>query len=1148
MADVVSPTDKICSLFAIGGLFADRYRLDESSLRKVGATRWEAFVFPRASAVPQILRVHTLTEGGAVASLYWQTEARALRRIAARRHRSLPRLVDAILVPEQDLGILLVEDTGRPLNPHHPGLAAVQRDPSRALRLFIDLCEAVSALHQEDMIHRALTPNAVRAGEELTSLSVDDFGMSALVRVLARSGLARELPDVPSDPLSHAFLAPERLEVLFGSSSASVEGFACDVFGLGLFGAMLFGLPLPDATGIIEGAKYHSKRHRDWIEATRAALTSAPLPRELIRLLSQMLEFWPSGRPASAMEVFATVLRLREGLAAQFAHGSLSPISRPHKVRFLAETIIRLHREGLARSTPEDPDYEEYADIISRDLEQGQLVWSPNGYLPWDSSPGKGRPEDAKIVLIGRVFSYFSEYLDASQGKSNELALQIKYLTYTSQLRSLTNAPRRRNLSVIEALYYDPRSQGRLPPQADDPTWRELVDDVRDDRPTLASPVVEAARWLLARHKAANHVQEYRFKRIDPQGVVLQESGNSAAAILHEENAQRFITLLDQEHLVLPMARCFESIHERATEEGERAEFEVFDYQGKPTPFRLRYEQIIDDRTVRFDSFEGADQLPSEGIIRPDPKRDSRVRASQERALEELSRRTSLAAQLESPRGALLHRGRPVTKHIEKLDPETRSLVGRMLDEEPLFVLQGPPGTGKTFVASHVVAEFLEREPHARILVSAQSNAALDKLLEDIAEQFRARALDQRCIMLRHASEHAARKVSPAARRYLLDESVVRLREEIQKSRAPNADSASLKLRQELMQLARQQELDVELRGSLHRAANVVAATTAGAGSQVIVDSGGFDLVVIEEAARAWLTEVLVPMAQGERWILVGDHKQLPAHGIREVEATFMRDVEHRITVSPPSRSMQPFLRYFQHLMEAPKPTRRNEVDPRHRISVQRRMHPHIGEVVSRAFYDGNLKPHPSTQRLHHVRSPLLRDRTLVWIDTTSGSEHAWETPPRWTNDTELRLIKELFRIIGDVPAHSDGVQDVAVYSPYRKMVDTIEKKGNLPSEGLTATVDAVQGRQAEIVIVSLVRNNAVEGPRGGLGFLADPERINVLMSRARRMLVLIGSLGHFSRFDVPHWRAIVGYINEDRRRRIIDASNLLIKQGRGSR
>lgn len=1148
MTNAVSPTIQVRSLFEPNGLFADRYRLDEGSLKQAGATRWEAYVYPRASSVPHILRVHLLAAGGAVASSYWQTEARALRRIAARRHRSLPRLIDAILVPGQELGVLLVEDTGRPLTPDHPGLPAVQADRSRALRLFIDLCEAVAALHQEDMIHRALTPSAVRAGDDLGSLSVDDFGMSALVKVLARSGPTREPADMSGDPLAYAFLAPERLDVLFGSPSATIEGFACDVFGLGLFGAMLFGVRLPDATGIVEGTKYDSRRHREWIEQTRAAIASSSLPRELIRVLSQMVDYWHAGRPASAIDVFATVLRLREGLAAQFAHGSLSPISRPYKVRFLAETIIRLHKEGLARSTPEDPDYEEYADIVTSDLEHGELVWSSKGYLPWDSSPGKGRPEDAKIVLMGRVFSYFSEYLDASQGRDNEQALQIKYLTYTSQLRSLANAPRRRALPVIEALYYDPRSRGRLPPQADDPSWRDLVDDVRDDRPTLASPVVEAARWLLARHRADDHAQEYRFKRVDPQGVVLQEIGNAATGISHDDSAQRFITLLDREHLFVPMARCFESIHERATEDGERAEFEVLDREGKPTLLRLRYESTVDDRTVRFESFEGAEQLPSEGIIRPDQRRDVLIRSRQERAVEELSRRTSLAAQLEAPRGALLHRGRPVTKQIEKLDVETQALVSRMLDEEPLFVLQGPPGTGKTFVASHVIAEFLEREPHARVLVSAQSNAALDKLVEDIDAQFRLRKLDQQCIMLRHASEHAARKVSSEAQRYLLDQSVVRLRDSITKSREPKADPGALRLRQELIQFAKQRDLDVELRESLHRAANVVAATTAGSGAPLVVESGGFDLVVIEEAARAWVTEVLVPMVQGERWILVGDHKQLPAHGIREVEATFKRDVESRITSSPPSAGMQPFLRYFQHLMEAPRPTRRNEVDPRHQIRIQRRMHPDIGEVVSRAFYDGDLKPHPSTQRLHRIRAPLFRDRTLVWIDTTAGSERAWEAPPRWTNETELRLIKELFHEIGGVPEHGDGVQNVAVYSPYRKMVDAIDKKGGLPNEGLAATVDAVQGRQAEVVVVSLVRNNSIEGPHGGLGFLAEPERINVLMSRARRMLVLIGALGHFSRFDVPHWRAIVGYVNEDRARRVIDANVLLRSRGRASR
>jgi len=1143
MTEPVSREQQIKDLFAPTGLFADRYQLDDGSVREVGAARWEGYVFPKASSVPQIVRVHFLAEGGSVASSYWQAEARALRRIAARRHRSLPRLVDAVLLPEHDIGVLIVEDTGRPVSPDHPGLFAVQQNPRLALRLFIDLSEAVATLHHEDMIHRALTPEAVRAGDPMVALSVDGFGMSALVRLLARSALAQVQPDVPRDPLVRAFLAPERLSTLFGTAAVRVESFACDVFGLGLFGAMLFGVSLPRTDGIFENESYKPDRHGEWIAALRANIHSAGLPRELGLLLRQMVDFWPSGRPASASDVFATLLRLREGLAAQFAHGSRSPMTRPYKVRFLAETIIRLHREGLARSTSEEPDYEEYAEIIVRDLEHGEVVWSPKGFLPWDSSPGKGRPDDAKIVLIGRVFSYFAEYLDASQGKANEQALQIKYLAYTSQLRSLASAPRRRHLPVIEASYFDPRSQARRPPHPEDPFWRDLVDDVRDDRPTAASPIVEASRWILGRHRADFHAQEYRFKRTDPNAVVLQEAGN-ASTIDHDDEAQRFINLLDQEGLLVPMGTRFASLEERASEDGERLEFQVLDRNGAPTPFRVRYEATVDDRTIRFESFEGAELLPSEGIIRPEPGRSTAVLVRQERAVEELSRRSSLASHLEAPRGAVLHRGRPVTKHLEGLDAETRRLIARMLDEEPLFVLQGPPGTGKTFVASNVVAELLEREPHARILVSAQSNAALDKLLEDIRDQLRQRGLGKRCLMLRHASEHGVRKVSAEGKPYLLDGSVSRIREEIIASRTEVGEKAQRRLREELLQLARQGDLDLELREAHHRAANVVFATTAGAGAGVVTESGGFDMVVIEEAARAWVTEVAVPLVQGERWILVGDHKQLPPHGLPEIERTFRRDVERRITSAPPTAAMQPFLRYFKHLMDAPAPTRRSEVDARHRITVQRRMHPEIGEVVSRAFYDGELAAHGCTRRAHQVRMAQLRERPLVWVDTSAGNDRAWESQPRWTNETELRLVQEIFRQMGDLPQHGDGVQDVAVYSPYRKMVDAIVKRGRLPKEGLTATVDAVQGRQSEVVIVSLVRNNSVESPRGGLGFLEEPERINVLMSRARRLLVLVGALRHFARFEVPHWKSIIAYLNEDPTRRVIDANAFLRNRG----
>ncbi len=67
---------------------------------------------------------------------------------------------------------------------------------------------------------------------------------------------------------------------------------------------------------------------------------------------------------------------------------------------------------------------------------------------------------------------------------------------------------------------------------------------------------------------------------------------------------------------------------------------------------------------------------------------------------------------------------------------------------------------------------------------------------------------------------------------------------------------------------------------------------------------------------------------------------------------------------------------------------------------------------------------------------------------------------------------------------------------------------GFLPAiDGYCGTVDAFQGNEAEVVIISLVRNNDHQGPVTALGFLSEARRMNVLLSRARWQMILVGSL-----------------------------------------
>lgn len=207
-------------------------------------------------------------------------------------------------------------------------------------------------------------------------------------------------------------------------------------------------------------------------------------------------------------------------------------------------------------------------------------------------------------------------------------------------------------------------------------------------------------------------------------------------------------------------------------------------------------------------------------------------------------------------------------------------------------------------------------------------------------------------------------------------------------------------------------------------------------------------------------------------------------------------------------------------------------------LSVQHRMHPHIAELLSEVFYNKKLITHPERQTFFlakdtckpfYFSSPekLKHAAPIVWIDmpdlqATKGMKMG-DDLPRWHNSLECEaVVKVLKRIRRSNEA--DKVPKLAVLSPYSEQVKKIEKaitRKDLSSKFLSnlelfvkpddhssfcSTVDAFQGGEADAVVISLVRNNDKGTLRSALGFLIDERRMNVLLSRCRHQLILIGS------------------------------------------
>jgi superfamily I DNA and/or RNA helicase len=174
-------------------------------------------------------------------------------------------------------------------------------------------------------------------------------------------------------------------------------------------------------------------------------------------------------------------------------------------------------------------------------------------------------------------------------------------------------------------------------------------------------------------------------------------------------------------------------------------------------------------------------------------------------------------------------------------------------------------------------------------------------------------------------------------------------------------------------------------------------------------------------------------------------------------------------------------------------------------LTFQHRMNPAIGRLVSDCFYEGRLrsatKEAPSPAGLE-----AIAPRPVTWI-TTSGLPGHYEQRHGESicNPTEASLIK---RIVADlIAARKRKPLEVAILTGYLAQRDLLidrlasELASDSPLRLSVHTIDSFQGQEAQVVIYSVARAN----PRGSLGFLRERPRMNVALSRARELLVIVG-------------------------------------------
>lgn len=322
----------------------------------------------------------------------------------------------------------------------------------------------------------------------------------------------------------------------------------------------------------------------------------------------------------------------------------------------------------------------------------------------------------------------------------------------------------------------------------------------------------------------------------------------------------------------------------------------------------------------------------------------------------------------------------------------------------------------------------------------------------------------------------------------------------------------------------------------------VYAATCQQAASYRMADAKKdgrleYDSVLVDEAARATPLDLFIPMTQGRRRIiLVGDHRQLPHIIDNQIERELERaadDAESAEQLTAKALKESLFERLFRQLQD--RETHDN-IPRTVTLDKQYRMHPRLGRFVSEQFYPKNEQFGSGfgPEKFQH-RLDGYAGRCAAWVQVPldRGKERAGQSKSRPVEaDVIARELKRLIDLdeaqylsFGVISFYSAQVQELGRRLHAIGLMTPLDRSGYRVADAyrdlhlhdgkredrlLVGTVDAFQGREFDVVFLSMVRSNrerdaTEKDRRGKYGHLMSSNRLCVSMSRQKCLLIVVG-------------------------------------------
>lgn len=445
------------------------------------------------------------------------------------------------------------------------------------------------------------------------------------------------------------------------------------------------------------------------------------------------------------------------------------------------------------------------------------------------------------------------------------------------------------------------------------------------------------------------------------------------------------------------------------------------------------------------------------------------------------------------------------------LDDFQKKAIDKCLSTQDFFLIHGPFGTGKTKTLIELIMQEVIR--NNKVLVTAESNAAVDNIVERLYDMYDLnitrvgypQKVSEKILSTTHIHKIENHKLNKKIKEYEIKKN--NLIREMKNYTVPNAknrqglsDNTILihaesnttknnipieKMKSMATYIKKQQKVDEykkkikklenEIIKDILRKSQVILTTNSTSASDILKDET-FDVAIIDESSQTVIPSVLIPISKAERFILAGDHKQLPP------------------TVKSDEAKMELEITLFEKLMEL-------YPEKKVLLNMQYRMNEILMEFPNLEFYNGELKCYDKVKNisLSCIGQKYDKDSPLIFIDTSNlknNYEYQYPSSKSKINRLEAKIALDITNDFIDLGISPDNI---GIISFYADQINLIKKRINVEVK----TVDGFQGREKDLIIISTVRSNK----NNNIGFISDLRRINVAITRAKKKLIIIGNI-----------------------------------------